>query len=176
MISEVAFDRSDLSTVLVISPLSGVYFGRLGDQENCTEPTWLALQGPSDNWGYPSTGVLLDGTAFIGTEGRGIFEISSPSSALSASYFAISRALLLRTSTVTLLSSNGSLLPLELYSLTIRGQNNQLQTVTGQRTDGNGKVNIPVAATNPAVRACELSFLGDGQNAPTSIRFDCSTQ
>jgi hypothetical protein len=143
MISEVAFDRSDLSTVLVISPLSGVYFGRLGDQENCAEPTWLALQGPTDNWGYPSAGVLLDGTAFIGTEGRGIFEISSPSSALSASYFAISRALLLRTSTVTLLSSNSSPLPWELYSLTIRGQNNQLQTVTGQRTDGDGKVNIP---------------------------------
>ena len=159
MISQVAFDRSDLSTVLVISPLSGVYFGRLGDQTNCTEPTWLALQGPTDNWGYPSTGVLLDGTAFIGTEGRGIFEISSPSSGLQASYFEIDRRLLLRTSAVTLHSSTGSPIPWALYSLIIREQNGQFQTVNGQRTEGDGTVNIPGAAARPAVRACELNFL-----------------
>ncbi len=177
MISDIAFDRSDLSTMLVISPLSGVYFGRLGDQAKCTEPIWQALQGPTDNWGYPSTGVLLDGTAFIGTEGRGIFEISGPASGLLASYFEIDRARLLRTTTVTLKSSSGSPIPWALYSLIIRGQGGSLlQAEIGQRTDGDGMIDIPGASVNPTVRACELNFFGDGQNAPTSMRFDCSTQ
>src|SRR5204863_5066127 len=85
-IANIGFDRANPFRAIVVTPSAVVYYGDLSltgiDRIlglKCKEPTWLALQGTSENWGYPSTGVLLDGTAYLGTEGNGIFQINSPS-------------------------------------------------------------------------------------------------
>ena len=143
-ISQVAFDRSDSSKVLIVSPLTGVYIGSyaltpvdLNHHHPCAEPPWQSLQGTTDNWGYPSAGVLLDGTAYIGTEGRGIFQIDLPSAGLFASYFAVSSRFAPGAQLATLRSSSGQPIPWAVYTLIVNSQDDQPLSVA-LRTDQNG--------------------------------------
>jgi hypothetical protein len=185
-ISQVAFDRSDSSKVLIVSPLTGVYLGsyaltplNLKQHRPCAEPPWQSLQGATDNWGYPSAGVLLDGTAYIGTEGRGIFQIDSPATGLSASYFAVSSHFAPGAQLATLKSSSGQPIPWSPYTLVVKSQDDWPVSVA-LRSDQNGVVLMPITVKTetktgqPRFLACELNFNGDAQNAATSIRFNCS--
>jgi hypothetical protein len=185
-ISQIAFDRSRPTTALVVTPSSGVFFGdfeltrlekRMGIK--CKEPRWKAVQPPDANWGYPSTAALLDGLAYVGTEGRGLFQVNAPDSGLAATYFETSASTPLGGKLATLKASDGSAIGWGRYGLRIMGQDGLTQSVA-ERTGPNGEIMMPASVT-PLTSAgakrhlaCELDFLGDGQNAPASVRFDCS--
>jgi hypothetical protein len=107
-----------------------------------------------------------------------MFQINDPNAGLPASYFVFDRAVRPGARLGTLSSSEGPL-PWSRYGLRIMVPGGASQNFTG-RTSDDGAILMPPQfddlTTGMTLRraACELSFPGDGQHAPTHVRFVCS--
>jgi hypothetical protein len=199
-ISQVAFDRSHPSQALVVTPTAGVYFADLARRPadikagiQCREPAWRSVQEPDDNWGYPAAGALLDGTAYVGTEGNGMFQLNNPASGLLATYFDVASTFAPGAVLARLRTSEGPL-GWGRYSLQITGEVNNpgrtsdsnqsarstKRTVVNARAGNDGAIRMPTGITIDDLFAagvplvCDLEYLSDGRHAATRIRFKCS--
>lgn len=199
-IAQVAFDRSYPTRAVVVTPTSGVYYGdfALTAMETkrgvrCQEPVWRALQKHDDNWGYPSTGTLLDGIAYLGTEGNGVFQISNLDTGLIATYFDLGSTFSPGATAATIRTARGVVAwgryvlriaaevdnPARATNPNAPARLTRATTVRG-RTNGAGEVVFPagsvVADLFPpgTTVVCDLGFPGDGRAAPARVRFKCS--
>ena len=180
--SDIGFYRHGPQNIVVASPYTGLYAGRLPgtgpNRQNCAsagfvEPTWKDLSPfmPSGS-AYVSSVSYIGGSAVVFTAGRGVYAIANIRAALPATYFSTASQVQSSGAIASPRHANGTPLPWGRVHMKVMeaASRNIVVNKVIVRTGTSGEVLVPTML-QPGDYIADLQFLGDGSSEPSRTKF-----